>query len=791
VLQGYFYDQKVANFQVAPPKPLRVLPFGRNKDFVGRQSQLNRLIAILYTEDTEEDCQRAALVGLGGAGKTQIALEFAFRVQELSPGYSVFWVRASDATSFESAYREIGRQLKISGLDNDEGDVKGLVKAILSSESSGKWIMIVDNADDFEILYSKADERTESHVLHEYLPFSRLGAILFTTRDREAATRYAGSNVIAVEGMDDRESRELLQNGLQNKGLVEDEDSTAKLLKLLVDLPLAIMQAIAYLNAKSATIAEYLRIYQESSDSVIKLLSKDFDDRWRYPDMKNPIATTWLISFKQIQLRDPLAANYMAFMSCINDQDIPRNLLPDAPEVEKTDAIGTLIAFGFIKERLKGESYDIHRLVHIAMQSWLKLNDKLISCNEQTLKQIAKTFPWPIHENRAVWTMYLPHAQRIITSTGFYGGLEEPRWSLCHDVAEGLRIIGKYEEAEQMCRQTLQLSKTVFGAEHRNTIRCMIDLACSLNMSRKSREAEEMHRQLLPLAKEVFGAEHFATLRCINSLANALADQGKYVEAEEMYRQTLQLMEEVVGTEHPNTLRCINNNAVILGNQGKYIEAEEMHRRALHLRGKVLGSEHPETLQSIDNLAAMLRKQGKYIEAKEMHRRVLQLREKVLGAEHPETLESIHNLAAILTNQGKYIEAKEMDRRVLQLREKVLGAEHPETLESIHNLANVLRKQGKHKEAEKMYRQALKLRKEVLGAEHPDTLSTMNNLAVTIDNLGRYVEAEELYKHTVELRERLLGTEHPETLRSKRNLAQLQRRMKRMSLEKKERPKSA
>src|SRR5208282_3386793 len=124
--------------------------------------------------------------------------------------------RASDITSFESAYRQIGQQLKIPGLNDDKADVKELVRARLSLESSGKWIMIVDNADDFELLYSRADESTESHALNEYLPFSPLGAILFTTRDREAATKYAGSNVIVIEEMNEAESRKLLEAGLQN-----------------------------------------------------------------------------------------------------------------------------------------------------------------------------------------------------------------------------------------------------------------------------------------------------------------------------------------------------------------------------------------------------------------------------------------------------------------------------------------------------------------------------------------------------------------------------------------------
>jgi hypothetical protein len=254
--------------------------------------------------------------------------------------------------------------------------------------------MIVDNADNFEIFY-RNDQDSGSSALSECLPFSTLGAILFTTRDREAATRYACSNVIDIDEMDDRESRELLQRSLQKKQLINDDSGTTKLLEWLVNLPLAIMQAAAYLNAKGSTIAEYLKIYEESSDNVIKLLSKDFEDVRRYPGIKNLVATTWLISFEQIQVRDPLAADYMAFMSCIKEQDILRDLLPPASEFEKTEALGTLKAFGFIKERVSGASYDMHRLVHMAMQNWLMLKDKRRSWNQWTLEQIKNIFPWP------------------------------------------------------------------------------------------------------------------------------------------------------------------------------------------------------------------------------------------------------------------------------------------------------------------------------------------------------------------------------------------------------------
>ena len=649
-----------------------MLPFGRNKDFVGRQSQLNRLIKILYTEDTQEDCQRVALVGLGGVGKTQIALECAFRLQKVLPVLSVFWVRASDTTSFDNAFREIGQQLKIPGLENDKADVKRLVKTRLSQESTGKWLMIIDNADDFEIFYHNDNKDSGSGALSEYLPFSPLGAILFTTRDREAATRYAGSNVIDIDEMDDEESRNLLERSLQNKQLIEDKDSTIKLLKLLVNLPLAIMQVAAYLNAKSSTIAEYLRIYEESSDNVIKLLGKDFEDIRRYPGMKNPVATTWLISFEQIQIRDPLAADYMAFISCIKEQAIPSDLLPPASEFDKTEALGTLKAFGFIKERLSGILYDMHRLVHTAMQNWLKLKDDLRNWNQKALQRMDGIFPWPRHENRTVWMKYLPHAETIITSIDHLGGVELPS-TLLYNLAECYHITGNYSKAELLGRQALQLREKVLGKEHPDTLASITNLALSLGQQGKFVEAEALGRQTLQLKEKVLGKEHPDTLASINNLALSFRLQGKFAEAEALDRQTLQLKEKVLGKEHPDTLTSMMGLASSLRSQGKFVEAEALDRQTLQLKEKVLGKEHPDTLASINNLALSLYQQGKFVEAEALHRQALQLKEKVLGKEHPDTLASINNLALSLYQQGKFVEAEALHRQTLQLREKVLG----------------------------------------------------------------------------------------------------------------------
>src|SRR5215472_6794436 len=132
-----------------------MVPFGRNEAFVGRESVLQQLLQRIPPDLNEDNCQRTAITGLGGVGKTQIALEAVYRIHGKGPDCSIFWVPAVDSTSFEQAYREIGRKLKVDGIEEDQADVKLLVKAALSKEEAGRWLLVVDNADDIELLYGK------------------------------------------------------------------------------------------------------------------------------------------------------------------------------------------------------------------------------------------------------------------------------------------------------------------------------------------------------------------------------------------------------------------------------------------------------------------------------------------------------------------------------------------------------------------------------------------------------------------------------------------------------------
>ncbi|KAK8092124.1 uncharacterized protein PG998_015137 [Apiospora kogelbergensis] len=534
--------------------------FSRNENFVGRETVLEQLLKRIPPSADRNACQRTVIEGLGGIGKTQVAIEAAYRVREAHPDCSVFWVPAVDMTMFENAYREIGRALGVRGMEEDKADVKALVKTALSRDEAGQWLLIIDNIDDI-ILF------TDGQLL-SYLPFSRQGSILFTTRNHQAATRFDTRHVIRLEGLDKSEARELLYQRLdeRQRGKLED---TAKLLDYLTRLPLAIRQASAYMASNAnVSVLKYLSYCESSDQSMIKMLSKAFDDRGRYQATQNPIAVTWLVSFRHISRDAPLAAAYLRSIAYFAEKDIPISFLPAGEdEMERDEAISTLQAYAFIVDRGTPDRFDIHRLVRLATRNWVQAKGGQGQQVTSVVQQLSEKFPWPKHENRDMWTWYLPHAQAVLILRDECSE-SEMLWTLQHNVAACYSLLGKYAEAEEMCRQTLGLTETVLGREHPDTLDSM------------------------------------------NNLAVVLDSQGKYAEAEQMHRETLGLRETVLGREHPNTLDSMNNLAIILDNQGKHEEAAQKQSQAFVGYKRVLGEGHPRTLMSMNNLAKVLRNMG-------------------------------------------------------------------------------------------------------------------------------------------------------------------------------------
>ena len=724
------------------------MPFERNPRFTGRESELSRLEQLLFQSG---QTTKVAITGLGGVGKTQLAIELVHRAMEKCKDCLVFWMPAMDPESLHQAYLAVAQKLSIPGWNKDGTDVKHLVQEYLSKSSAGQWLLVFDNADEVNMWMHKPPSKPGlSRRLVDYLPRSTQGNIIFTSRDRKAAVKLAPQNVIEVPEMSEEVAKELLQKCLINPVPTDTDRTTKALLAQLTYLPLAIVQASAYINENGISIADYISLLAEKDDSTIELLSEDFEDDGRYHNIKNPVATTWLISFEQISQRDTLAAMYLCLMACVEPKGIPESLLPAGPTRKKQmDAIGTLNAYSFVTRRPTSSVLDLHRLVHLAIRNWLSENCHITEWASKAVTRLAEVFPNSRHENRNVWRAYLPHASYALLSPDV-GQNKEHRVELLEKVGMCLLSDGRYSEAESHLLEVTEIRQRVLGVEHPDTLTSVSNLASVLGRQGKYETAEEMNQRALQGSEKVLGLEHPDTLTSANNLALVLHGQGKYEAAEKMNRRALQGREKVLGVEHPDTLTSVSDLALVLRNQGKYEAAEEMNRRALQGREKVLGVEHPDTLTSVSNLAVVLRNRGKYEAAEEMNRRALEGSEKVLGLEHPDTLTSANNLALVLQDQGKYEAAEEVNQRALEGFKKVLGNEHPSTMISVSNLALVLQDQGKYEAAEDMNRRALEGFEKVLGKEHPSTLTSVSNLALVLRNQGRYEAAEEMNRRALE-----------------------------------------
>ncbi|RAO73452.1 uncharacterized protein BHQ10_009464 [Talaromyces amestolkiae] len=717
--------------------PFSTIPFAPDRDFVDRPEIL---------EWIHDKCvgpgARAALVGLGGVGKSQLAIRYSYDVRDASLQTYVFWVHASTRARFEEAYRHIADRLELPRRDDPNVDVLQLVRNWLCDETNGQWMMIVDNADDIEVFYLKqtrtGDESSPPAPtpLATYLPQSRNGSILITSRSKDAAARLAGGyrNIKEVFAMDETQALDLFRNKL---GCASDEEGAVDLLRALDYIPLAITQAAAFINRRGRmTASGYLDEFQRNDKKRKSLLNWDSGDLRRDESASNSVVLTWQISFEHIHEQRRSAAELLSLMSFFNPQGIPEWILRrhsksvakagDEDEADNAfdEDLGTLQSYSLITATADRDVCEMHALVQFCTRVWLSSFSDAKRWKQKFLGLMARESPQADFKNWVKCRQLLPHVVCLYESE-LPSDEAVKKWALMlNNAAWYMQTgLGKYDEAEKLNRRVLE------GCE-----------------------------------KEL-GVQHLVTLTSVSNLALVLQYQGKYDEAEKLNQRALEGSEKELGVQHPDTVTSVNNLAIVLQYQGKYNEAEKLYQRALKGCEKELGKKHPDTLTSVSNLAMVLRFQGRYDEAEKLNRQALEGREKELGKKHPDTLTSVSNLAMVLRYQGRYDEAEKLNRQVLEGCEKELGVQHPDTLTSVSNLAVVLRDQGKYNEAEKLNRRAVEEREKELGVQHPDTLNSIYGLACLLDKQKRYTEASELYQRACDGYKQKLGSQHPTAIK--------------------------
>lgn len=789
------------------------IPFDPSPGFIGREDEIERL--------KSKQHRIVAILGLGGVGKSRLALELAYQIKSTRPQEWIFWIEATDRLTFEKDVRKIGQRLRIPGINDDKADVKNLVKQRLSDSSTNteRWLLILDNADDESLWGLHADTGPDSRTLVHHLPRTTNGSIIITTRSPNVAAFLAGKEVIELSTMSPHEGIEMFTKALRNLKIAHDYAATSSLLEKLAYLPLAIVQAASFLNMSGRPVQEYLHLLDQPEEQVIELLSYNFGDSTRYPNARNPVATTWLVSFNHMREHHELAAEFFSSMVCLNEKSIPRSLLPETrSEVEAIEVIAVLTGYSFVirqtgTENLTAseETYDLHRLVHLAGRNWLRIESSLPQWTRTTMERMAERFPTREQQHKSAWTAYLPHARRLcddqeakdvtaryhlLTKMGLCfiidGKYDEAveahrivaEWrektlgtSNIHtlltynDLGEALNWNGDWFAAEQYLHQAVEGLKKLLDPEHPDTLMCMTNLAMSFSNQGKWREAEKLGVDVLAARMRELGENNYLTSVSLSNLACTYWDQGRWKEAEEFRVQALNTELRILGPEDPSTLASMSNLAFNYQSQGRWNEAEKLELRVLETMKNIFEEDHPGTLSSMSGLASIYRSQGRWKEAEDLLVRVQEMSERVLGKEHPDTLTSVDHLAATYWSQGRYKQAEDLYSQVHKTRARVLGEKHPQTLTSASNLALTIQHQGRLDEAAKLQEEIIKTSKKVGGEEHFGTLTTTANLANTYRIQGQLNKAEELLLQVIAIRRRDYGEDHPDTLTNIGSLA--------------------
>jgi hypothetical protein len=619
--------------------------------------------------------------------KSQLAIEFAYRTREHSPERWVIWVHASNASRFEQSYRDTADYLKIPGRNESKANIFKLVHDWLRHESKRDWLLILDNVDDARFLLDTQFNTkgqagsldVPSKPLREYLPQCQHGSILITSRSREAAlTLVEQRDIIDVQPMNAEDALELFEKKLVNQ--IEDQgdsEEASNLIAALEFMPLAIVQAAAYISQRAprCSVRKYLEDFERNDQKRSSLLNHEAGQLRRDRDAKNSIIITWQMSFDHIHQTRPSAADLLSLMSFFDRQGIPETVLrnrteqqsvgiyqnePDADagdhdedsssqsscSDEFEEDIMTLRNYSFITLNTDGASFKMHRLVQLAMRKWLEANSQFQKWNQQFLQNLNAEFPFGVYENWDLCQALYPHAKLALLQPPEDEGSLLTWSTVLHNAASYALDRGNWTDAERMFIKSMEARKKILGEEHRRTLASMCMLGMMYQKNDRPNEAEELLARGLEISSRVLGEEHKITLDTMGNLATTYMELSQWDKAEELHQQGMKIASRLFGEKDLSVLDKKHNLAYVYMNQGKWGEAEGLYVQVFNRRKRLLGEEHPRTLLSMAGLARTYRVRGLRNEGLQLLQKCVRLMRLVLGDNHPDTLLISDALAA-------------------------------------------------------------------------------------------------------------------------------------------------
>jgi hypothetical protein len=574
-----------------------IIPFSQNEYFVGRESQLAELEAKLFSNN--QTTTTLAIVGPGGTGKLQLALEVAHRTRLNDKDCSVFWMDASDIDNLFRSYASVARKLSVLGCNDDPADIKQVVRRCVAALSARKCLLIYDNIEGTALRPSGSSTK-EAADLADFLPLSELCSVIFTTTESDTAEALVPQHVIALHELTPNTALRMLQNRLTTPLSDAEQQNAMHLLSELSHLPLAVVQAAACMNAGPMTAQQYRAQLAEHKEAALEFSDDPPEGELQESGLRDTVAATLSLSISQVRHVNAVAADYLFLAACVNRKDISLNFMEATSPQTREESIKVLDQYALVTRRPAESALDVPRLVHCALREKLQVDGRLQKWTQHTITRLLWVFPNDNHSNRSKWRRLLPHARYVLLHT--QRDHDEERLDFAWKCAMALYSDGQYKAAEELQVEVMETSNRVLGDKHPSTLTSIANLASTYSKQGRWGKAEELEVEVMETWKRVLGDEHPDTLTSIANLASTYSKQGRWSKAEELEVEVMETSKRVLGDEHPSTLTSMHNLAYTLWSQSRCIEAIAMIEMCFQSRRKVLGKQHPSTQLSLEIL---------------------------------------------------------------------------------------------------------------------------------------------------------------------------------------------
>jgi tetratricopeptide (TPR) repeat protein len=678
---------------VKPAVPLRpagkpiVLPYPSIRDlFKGRDEFMQRLQDSL-TQALGSQMAIVSLFGLGGVGKTRVAVEYA---RAHADEYSALLFAVAETP--EALRRNLAALAGtlVPRFDTTDDEVRRAAVLDWLNANPG-WFLILDNVDSKPALVE----------VEKLLGEISGGHVVVTSRlaNFSANFRPLELDLLTVE---DAAAFLLARTEGRRRAALDDAVKAREVAKELGGLAIMLEQAGAFIAKRRLTFAQYLEQWRSKRGDVLEWFDETVTG---YPCA---VAVTWQTSVAQLSEGGRRLLERLAWFA---PEKVPESLLdvliPGAKAENLREAFDDLAAYSLVTRDAEGPFFLVHRLVQDVTRRSL--------AGEARQCSLVEALGW--------------------INTAFYGNPQDVRdWPTLDPLAPHALTVNAYADAAGIAEPTARL---------------MRQLGLLLVEKALHAQADPLMRRALAINEKSFGPDHPRVATDLNNLAHLLQNTNRLDEAEPLMRRALAIDEKSFGPGHPEVATDLNNLAQLLKNTNRLVEAEPLMRRALAIDEKSFGPDNPNVAIRLNNLALLLQATNRLNQAEPLMRRALAIDEKTFGPDHPEVATDLNNLGQLLKNTNRLVEAEPLMRRALAIDEKSFGSDHPNVAVCLNNLAQLLKGTKRLVEAEPLMRRALAIDENSFGPDHPKVAIRLNNLALLLQETNRLDEAEGLMRRDV------------------------------------------